>query len=72
MDLSLVSIHDLFEEIARRSDYYVAAYQLANEPNQIIYTHWKDDVWFGNLALCAALQYDILHESHERVDEDTS
>lgn len=65
MDLSLVPISELLDEVSSRTDFYVAAYQLANEPKKIIYTHWKDKAWFGNLALCAALQSDLLQEAHD-------
>lgn len=67
IDLTLVSIGELFDEISSRSDFYVSAYQLKNESgkNKTIYTHWQDDAWFGNLALVAALQADILNESYK-------
>ncbi len=71
IDLSLVPIDDLFNEIDMRSDFYVAAYQLINAsgPTKIIHTNYKNDAWFGNLALCAALQSDILQESYNKKDE---
>ncbi len=62
MDLALVPIEDLLNEISSRSECYIAAYKLKVEGHkkETIYTHWQDNCWFQNLALCAALQSDLL------------
>lgn len=72
LDLSLVPMDELLDEVSARSEFYVAAYQLINQsgPNKTIYTHWKNDAWFGNLALAEAVKADILHESYKHNDED--
>jgi hypothetical protein len=73
LDLSLVPIDDLLAEVSNRSECYIAAYKLkvdGGSKKETIYTHWQENCWFKNLALCAALNKDLMDCCIDRKDRE--
>ena len=69
IDLSLVDIHDLIDEIYKRTTLCVIGYLRHDDPGDpFIYVNWSEGSEMAKIGLCEAIKYRILCERDKRED----
>jgi len=67
-DLSLIPIHDLVDEIAKRSEYYVIGYNLMDSGEELFHVFF-DGAYLKTQGLCTQIIRDIQKDAEKEGGE---